>query len=289
MHAEGADEVALEQPEGLGQEQRSRHLCGHAVHHLAPELVGHQRVELLLRHRILRARRDRSASAGKREPEALDVAFGQHHGGVEADDGEESRNVQDGLNHLLAHLGLGVVELRGVVPGKRGAVVAVVDVARLAIRVVAQAEGDRSVTLIVVAVVDLDLDAAVAGEVGAVEAVGRKRALPAMQKPVGMLDEPRRVDSHVVGHHVAGQPQTEVRSAVLQVVISLPATQIFCDVVVLERVGGGDRILVAAQPLDGARCDRALPEADEPQAGDAAAGEQTQLLVGDLVQAMDVA
>ena len=153
----------------------------------------------------------------------------------------------------------------------------------------AQAEGDGGVALVVVSVVDLDLDAAVAGEVGAVEAVGREGALPAMQKPVGMLDEPGRVDSHVVGHHVAGQPQAEVRSAVLQVVISLPAAQIFCYVVVLERVGGGDRILVAAQALDGARCNAALPEADEPQSSDAARGQQLQLLVGDLVQAMDVA
>ena len=55
MHAQRADEVAFEQPEGLGQQQRSRHLGGDAVHHLAPELVGHQRVELLLRHGVLRA------------------------------------------------------------------------------------------------------------------------------------------------------------------------------------------------------------------------------------------
>ena len=252
MHAESAHKVALEQPEGLGQQEGSGDLGGDAIHHLAPELVGHQRVELLLRHRILRARWDGAPRAGQREPEALNVAFGQHHRGVEADDGEEPRDVQNGLNDLLAHLGLGVVELRSVVPGKGGAVVAVVDVARLAVRVMAQTEGDRGVGLVVVAIVDLDLDAAVAGEVGPVEAVGREGALPAMEEPVGMLDEPGRVDAHVVGHHVAGQPQAEVRSAVLQVVISLPAAQIFCNVVVLERVGGGDRILVAAQALDGA-------------------------------------
>ena len=64
----------------------------------------------------------------------------------------------------------------------------------------AQAEGDGGVALVVVSVVDLDLDAAVAGEVGAVEAVGREGALPAMQKLVGMLDEPGRVNCHVVGH-----------------------------------------------------------------------------------------
>ncbi len=37
------------------------------------------------------------------------------------------------------------------------------------------------------------------------------------------------------------------------------------------------------------RGDAALPQADEPEAGDAAVGEQAQLFVGDLVEAMDVA
>ena len=37
-------------------------------------------------------------------------------------------------------------------------------------------------------------------------------------------------------------------------------------------------------------CDAtALPQADEPEAGDAAVGEQAEFFVGDLVEAMDVA
>ena len=47
--------------------------------------------------------------------------------------------------------------------------------------------------------------------------------------------------------------------------------------------------MVSAQALDGARGDAALPEADEPEAGDAAVGEQMKLLVRNLVEAMDVA
>ena len=46
MHAQGANEVALHQPEGLGQQQRSGHFGGHAVHHFAPELMRHVPVEL---------------------------------------------------------------------------------------------------------------------------------------------------------------------------------------------------------------------------------------------------
>ena len=46
---------------------------------------------------------------------------------------------EDGLDDRLAHLRLQVVELRGVVPRHGGAVVAVVDVARLAAPVIARA------------------------------------------------------------------------------------------------------------------------------------------------------
>ena len=88
------------------------------------------------------------------------MAFCQHHCGIEANDGEEAGDMQDGLNDVLADVGLGVVELGGIVPGEGGAVVAVVDVAGLAGGVVAQAEGDGGVGLVVVMVVDLDLDAA---------------------------------------------------------------------------------------------------------------------------------
>ncbi len=160
VHAEGADEVAFEHPEGFGEEEGAGDFGGDAVDDLAPELVRHEGVELFLRHGVFGARGDGAAGAGQREPEALDVALGEHHGGVEADDGEEARDVQDGLDDVLADVGLGVVELRGVVPGEGGAVVAVVDVAGLAGGVVAQAEGDGGVGLVVVVVVDLDLDAA---------------------------------------------------------------------------------------------------------------------------------
>ena len=181
MHAEGADEVAFEEPESLGEQERAGNLSGDAIDYLAPELVRHQSVELLLRHGVFRARRDGAAGAGQREPQPLDMAFCQNHGGVEANDREQARDVENGLDDVFADVGLGVVELSGVVPGEGSAIVAVVDVAGLVPGVVAQTEGDSRVGLVIVVVVDLDLDARVGGEIRAVEAVGRERALPAMR------------------------------------------------------------------------------------------------------------
>src|SRR6201999_2030564 len=53
--------------------------------------------------------------------------------------------------------------------------------------------------------------------------------------------------------------------------------------------GGGYGVSVAAQALDGLRGDASLPKADEPQSVQAAAGEQGQLFVGNLVESVNVA
>ena len=63
VHAERPDEVALEQPEGLGQQERAGDLRGDPVDHLAPELDRHPRVELRLGQRVLGTRRDPAAGA----------------------------------------------------------------------------------------------------------------------------------------------------------------------------------------------------------------------------------
>ncbi len=132
VHAEGPDEVALHQPEGLGQQQRVGRLRRDAVHDLAPELRRHALVEDALGYGVLGPRRDVAALPGLGIPEPLDVASGQGHGRVEADDGELAGHVEDRPDDGLAHLRLEVVELGGVVPGHARAVVAVVDVADVA-------------------------------------------------------------------------------------------------------------------------------------------------------------
>ncbi len=171
VHAESADEIALEQPECLGQEQSAGDLDSDTVDDLAPELMRHEGVEVFLREGVFSARGDGPTRARQREPEALHMAFGENHGGVETDDGEAAGDVQDDLDDVLADTLLGIVELRGVVPGEGRAVVAVVHEARGAIAVMADAEGDGGVGLVVVVVLDLDLDARVGGEIGTVELV----------------------------------------------------------------------------------------------------------------------
>ncbi len=178
MHAQRAHKIPFEQPERLRQQQRSRHLRRHAVHHLAPELMRHQRIELFLRHRIFRARRNRSARPGQRKPQPLHMPLRQHHRRVKPNDRKQSRHVQDGLDHLLAYERLRVIDLRRIVPRKRRPIVAVIHVPRRAVRMMPQPKHHRRIRLIVVVVLDLDLHPRVRRQIRPIEAVRRKRALP---------------------------------------------------------------------------------------------------------------
>ena len=220
--------------------------------------------------------------------ETVKVPLGQRHRGVKTNHGKQARDVQDGLNHLLAHGSIQIVELRGVVPGKAGAVVAVIDVARFAGGLVATPEDHGGIGLLVVVVFDLDLDAAVVREIGSVEGVGGIGRIPARDKPLRVLDDPGRVNAHVVGHHVAGQSYPMPIAAVAQVDVRGLAAEIVGDAIVKERVGRGDRILVATELLDGLRRAAALPHSNEPERIDAAVGEGRQFFVRNLIEPPDV-
>src|SRR6185437_15412957 len=232
VHAQGPYKVALHKPEGLGEEQRTGDLGSYAVDHLAPELVRHLAVNLRSGHAVLGARGDGAAGARTGKPEPVEVALGQGHGGVKADDGKKPRHVQDGLDHLLTYRGVEVIELGGIVPGKAGAVVSVIDVAGFAGPQIATAEDDGRVGLLEVVVFDFDLDPPVVRKVWSVEAVGRVGRFGAGDKPLRVLDDPGRIDTHVVGDHVACQSDTEAGGAVAEVDKGRLAAKVLGDVVI---------------------------------------------------------
>ena len=288
MHAESADEVALHQPEGLGQQQRAGNLGGDAIHHLAPELLRHDLTELLRGHAEFGARRDGSAAAGVGKPEPLEVALCQGHGGVKANDREETRHVQDGLDDLLAHRRIQVVELRRVVPREAGAVVAVIDVTQVSGAAVAALKDHGRVRLVVVVALDANLDVRIGGKVRATEIVSRVRLVRTRNEPVGMLGHPGRVNAHVVGHHVTGQADAAMEAAVTQAYVCFFATQVVGNAVVKERIGAGHGVVIAAELLDGLRGAAALPDADQPQRVHAAAGQVVELFIRHLVELVNV-
>ena len=178
VHAEGPHEIALQQPERLGQQERAGDLGGHAIDDLAPELDRHALVELGFGHRVLGARRDAARLSGLRPPQALDVLLGEDHGRVEADDREAPGDGEDRLDDLFADGGVEEVQLRGVVPGKARPVVAVIDVAGVPGPAVEPLEHDRGVAVVPVVILEDDADALVRRQVGPVEGVGGIRRLP---------------------------------------------------------------------------------------------------------------
>src|SRR4051794_6520023 len=161
MHTERPDEIALEQPERLGEEQGVWDLRGDPVDDLTPELDGHPAVELSFGHRMLSPGWDAATLAGLRPPQPLDVLLGEHHGGVEPDDREAPRDLDDRPDDLLADGWVEEVELCRVVPREARAVVAVVDVAVVAARAVRSLEDDGGVAVVPVVVLEDDRHASV--------------------------------------------------------------------------------------------------------------------------------
>ena len=104
-----------------------------------------------------------------------------------------------------------------------------------------------------------------------------------------MLDDPARIDAHVVGDHVAGQPDPARPGPVAQVGVGRLATEIVGDPVVVERVRRGDRVGVAAHPLDPLRRFERSHSPISHRPVTPQRGELVELLVGDRVERPDVA
>ena len=64
------------------------------------------------------------------------MLFREGHGRVKADDGETAGDVQNRLDDRFTYLRIQVVQLRRVIPGHAGAIVAMVNVARLTAAVI---------------------------------------------------------------------------------------------------------------------------------------------------------
>ena len=206
VHAEGPDEVALHEPERLGEEERAGRLGRDPIDDVAPELGGHRAVEVALRHRLLGAGGDRAAVPGQRMPQALDVPLREDHRRVESDDRELPGDVQDRLDDRLASVCPQVVELGRVVPREARPVVAVVGETVLVGPAIEPPEDDRGVRRVVVVVIEKDADALVRRQVRATEGVRRIRRFGQRDESLRMLDDPARIDPHVVRHHVRRQP-----------------------------------------------------------------------------------
>ena len=103
-----------------------------------------------------------------------------------------------------------------------------------------------------------------------------------------MLDDPARVDAHVVGHHVAGQPDAACPGPVAEVRVGGLAAEVVRDAVVVEGVGADatasalPRIrLIRSEATE--RCHSPMSHRPvTPQRG-----EPVELLVGDRVERPD--
>src|SRR4030067_2329957 len=111
------------------------------------------------------------------------MTLGQRHGRVKANNRKLAGDVEDGLDDRLPRLRQQEIQLRRVVPGHIGAVIAVVDIAHLTGCGVDSLEYDRRIAMLPVSVLNLQHDARIVGEVSSGELICRKRRGGGLKKP----------------------------------------------------------------------------------------------------------
>ena len=102
-----------------------------------------------------------------------------------------------------------------------------------------------------------------------------------------MIHHPVGIDADVVRDHVGRQPDAALPRALPEVLVGRITTKLGRNVVLLERISGGNGLLVAPHLFDLFRRDTALEEANQPKSGKPTFGEEVELFVGDLVETLD--
>jgi hypothetical protein len=162
------------------------------------------------------------------------VPLCEHHRRIEADHREAAGDVEDRPDDLLADPRLQEVELRCVVPGEARAVIAVVDEPLLAGCPVEPLEHDGRVAVVPVVVLEDDTGRLVGRQVRARERVRRIGRLRQRQEPLGMVDDPPGIDAHMVGDHVAREPDAAGPRAVAQRGVRTFTAEVVGDPVFVE-------------------------------------------------------
>ena len=88
----------------------------------------------------------------------------------------------------------------------------------------------------------------------------------------------------MIGDHIAGEPDAAVPGPRAEILERLLASEITCDFVIIDRVGGGDRLRISHHLFDSLGCPAPLPDADKPEGIDIPLGELVKFLVGDLIE-----
>ena len=96
-----------------------------------------------------------------------------------------------------------IVQLGRVVPGHPGPVIAVIDIFFAPVSAIDSLEDDGCIASIVIMVFEIDPHLSVPRKIRPVEAIGGERAVIQGDEPVGMLDDPSGIDSHMIGYHIA--------------------------------------------------------------------------------------
>ncbi len=150
-------------------------------------------------------------------------------------------------------------------------------------------EDNGRVRPVPVSILDEDPHPFIVRQIGPVKGVGRIGRSVGRKEPVGVVDDPLRIDPHVIRNHVGREPDSVVPGTIPQLFVRGLSSESISDSIVLQGVGRRHRIVIAHHPLDALRRGAALPDSDEPQSGDSPPRQKLQFFVGNPVEGGNLA
>ena len=93
-------------------------------------------------------------------------------------------------------------------------------------------EDHSSIGIIEVVIFQVNAHTVIPRQVNPAEIVRREGAVIERNKPIGMLNDPTRIDTHVIGNHIRCQADAALPGAIVQFLIGFIATQVGSDLVI---------------------------------------------------------
>ena len=125
-----------------------------------------------------------------------------------------------------------------------------INVAIPMVSLVMEFEHNSGVDAVPIVILKMYADPVVSREIGSIKRVTRIGRRILLHKPIRVIGNPGRVNTHVIRHHVACQANATLPRTIAQVCQGPPATNVLCNDIVKERISTGYGLVVTHHALD---------------------------------------
>ena len=197
-------------------------------------------------------------------PQAADRFFCKNHSCIKADDWEVSCNMENILHYSFAGLWIQEVNLSSIVPRHTSTIVSVVNVTSVAIAEVYALKYNGTVRVVVIVIFKPYTNIWIPGKIFAIKCVRRRWKISTLNKKVWAVYNPFAVHTSVVWNHIRSKTNTALPQTCAEIWKCIPTTNVFCNVIVIQRVCRCSCFWITAKLFDAFWSIWTAPQTDKP-------------------------